>query len=137
MEKIKKIIPNIGDEELKALAALMTAEYEKGKADEASRRGETERAEKLDAALTEAGAKNLTAVKALLGQDAESDETALKKRIDELKAECAYLFEFDKPQFTASPGIKRDTKNFETMGYKKRLKLFSENPELYRELANR
>lgn len=142
MEKIKKIIPNITQYQLKALEELIGAEYERGK-NEANETLKKETFEKrLDGEIADAGAKNTAAVKALLDLEGiEADESVLKSELERVKKECPYLFkeEDEKPHFTGAHAkrAKTDKNAFENMSYKKRLKLFSDNPDLYRQLAGR
>ena len=142
---IEKLFPNVTEEQLKELEKLENEAFEKGKKDayEAHKKAETERL--LDEAITKSGAKNSKAVKSLLELDKLSLEDGvlkgLSEQIAELRKNCDYLFETEtkKPQFTAkSKGANEITKKgFESMSYKKRLKLFLENPTLYKELQSR
>ena len=142
---IEKIFPNVTEEQVKELEKLLAEAYEKGKAesDAAYKKSEIERL--LDEGIVSSGAKNKKAVAALL----ELDKISLKdgklegfaEQIEKLKESCEYLFATDckKPRFTAqSSGTKELTKgSFEKLSYKKRLKLFLENPSLYRQLQGR
>lgn len=142
---IEKLFPNITEEQLKELERIEAEAFRRGKAesDEAYKKTETERL--LDEAIASSGAKNKKAVKALLELDKitleEEGLKGFKEQISELKKSCGYLFdgESKKPQFTAQQkGAKELTKkSFEGMSYKKRLKLFLENPALYKELQER
>ena len=141
MEEIKKIIPEITEEQLAAIAQLMNQEYEKGKKEAESGFEQSQKEEKLDETISAAGAKNVKAVKALLDMDAiAQDPKSLEKQLAAIKKECPYLFETDekKPQFTSgkTKSGSVDKKTFDNMSYRKRLKLFSENPELYKQLLN-
>ena len=142
---IEKLFPNITEEQLKELERLEAEAFKRGKneSDEAYKKAETERL--LDEAIASSGAKNKKAVKALLELDkitlGDEGLKGLSEQITELKKSCGYLFESEnkKPQFTAQQkGAKELTKKgFEGMSYKKRLKLFLENPALYKELQER
>ena len=142
---IERIFPNITDEQLKELEKLEVESYEKGKknAEELYKKSELERL--LNEGIALSGAKNEKAVKALLELEKiglnEGKLSGFSEQIAELKKSCAYLFnsEDKKPQFTAqNKGTKELTKkSFENLGYKKRLKLFLENPALYKELQER
>ncbi|MCR4718366.1 MAG: phage scaffolding protein [Firmicutes bacterium] len=142
---IEKVFPNITDEQLKELEKIETEAYERGKksAEELYKKSEFERL--LNEELTKSGAKNERAVKALLELEKiglnEGKLSGFSEQIEELKKNCAYLFNSDdkKPQFTAqNKGTKELTKkSFENLGYKKRLKLFLENPALYKQLQER
>lgn len=142
---IEKLFPSITEEQLKELEKLETDAFLRGKkeVEESCKKAETERL--LEEAIASSGAKNKKAVKALLELDKITLEKGalkgLSEQISELKKSCDYLFESDikKPQFTAqSKGSKELTKkSFESMSYKKRLKLFLENPTLYKQLQER
>lgn len=139
---VEKLFPNITEEQLKELERIENEAFLRGKKEssDAYKKAETERL--LDAEITKSGAKNKRAVKALLELDKICLEDGvlkgLSEQISELKKSCDYLFETEtkKPQFTAgSKGSKELTKKgFDSMSYKKRLKLFLENPTLYKEL---
>ena len=142
---IEKLFPNITEEQFKELEKLEAEAFKRGKkeSEEAYKKAETERL--LDEEIASSGAKNKKAVKALLELDKitleEEGLTGLSEQIAALKKSCGYLFDSEskKPQFTAqNKGAKELTKKgFEGMSYKKRLKLFLENPALYKELQER
>ncbi|MBQ7751850.1 MAG: phage scaffolding protein [Clostridia bacterium] len=142
---IEKLFPNITEEQVKELERIENEAFEKGKkeADEAYKKAETERL--LAEAITKSGAKNEKAVKSLLELDKISLEDGVLKgaleQIAELRKNCDYLFETEtkKPQFTAKSKASSEItkKGFESMSYKKRLKLFLENPTLYKELQSK
>jgi hypothetical protein len=142
---IEKVFPNITEEQFKELEKIETEAYEKGKksAEEIFKKSEFEKL--LNEEIKLSGAKNEKAVKALLELDKiglnEGKLSGFAEQIAELKKNCAYLFNSDdkKPQFTAqNKGAKELTKKgFENLGYKKRLKLFLENPALYKQLQER
>ena len=142
-EELKNLIPYITEEQLTKLEKDEKAVYEKGKADaeNAYRKKEFER--ELNQALIKAAAKNVKALKALLDISKITFENGelcgLSEQIDKLKKENGFLFEEggNKPEFTApnSGTQKMTAKEFENLSYKKRLKLFMENPELYKQLS--
>lgn len=142
---IEKLFPNITEEQFKELERIEKEAFEKGKkeSEEAHKKAETDRL--LNEAIATSGAKNNMAVKALLELDKiglkDGVLTGISEQIEKLKKSCDYLFESEikKPQFTAqNKGSKELTKKgFEAMGYKKRLKLFLENPTLYKQLNER
>lgn len=141
MEKIKKIVPDITEEQFAAISELFASEYERGKNDAEAGFNKSRKEEQIDEKIKAAGAKNVKAVKALLDlESAQNDEKSLQQQLDALKKECPYLFEDGekKPQFTSGKAKNGslDKKAFENMSYRKRLKLFSDNPELYKQLAN-
>lgn len=142
---MEKLFPNITDEQLKELEKLEADAFERGKKESAETYKKAEAERLLDEAIVSSGAKNKKAVKALLELDKiklqDGTFAGLSEQIAELKKNCEYLFETEvkKPKFTAqSKGVKELTrKGFEAMGYKKRLKLFLENPALYKQLQER
>ncbi|MBE7048684.1 MAG: hypothetical protein E7393_04870 [Ruminococcaceae bacterium] len=97
----------------------------------------------VDRALTEAGARNLTAVKALLNLETISLEDGklqgLAEQLWELKKENSYLFDMNHQdiQFICPSEQKSHavtSQDFQKMGYMERLKLKREQPELYRSI---
>lgn len=102
----------------------------------------------LSEALTGAKAKNAKAVKALLDMDGlkfnEGEIIGLDKQLETLKSENDYLFESDKPapkivKGTGGgdplPGGEVTKEAFNKMGYRDRVALKKENPDLYAELS--
>lgn len=102
----------------------------------------------LSEALTGAKAKNAKAVKALLDMDGlkfnEGEIIGLDKQLEQLKADNDYLFESDKPapkivKGTGGgdplPGAEVTKEAFNKMGYRDRVALKKENPDLYAELS--
>ena len=144
-KEIEKIFPNITEEQLKELEKLESEAFERGKKEAESSFSKAEFERLLDEEISLSGAKNKKAVKALLELDKislnEGKMDGLAEQLKELKKNCEYLFEADgkKPKFTAANKASKEVtkKSFENMGYKKRLKLFLENPALYKELQER
>lgn len=102
----------------------------------------------LSEALTGAKAKNAKAVKALLNMDGlkfnEGEIIGLDKQLEALKSENDYLFESDKPaprivKGTGGgdplPGAEVTKEAFNKMGYRDRVALKKDNPDLYAELS--
>lgn len=102
----------------------------------------------LSEALVGAKAKNTKAVKALLNMDGlkfnEGEIIGLDKQLEQLKLENDYLFESDKPapkivKGTGGgdplPGGEVTKEAFNKMGYRDRVALKKENPDLYAELS--
>ncbi|MBR4173501.1 MAG: phage scaffolding protein, partial [Clostridia bacterium] len=116
---------------------------QRGKAESEESYKKAETARLLDEAIASSGAKNKKAVKALLELDKITLEKdglkGLSEQIEGLKKSCDYLFESEtkKPQFTAQSKGEITKRGFEGMSYKKRLKLFLENPTLYKQLQGK
>lgn len=144
-KELEKIFPDLTEEQFKELSRLENLAYEKGKSETETILRKEELENMISGAIKAAGAKNETAVKALLDFDKiNSDKDGLKAlnaQLDELKKSCDYLFETnsEKPKFTAQNqgGTGLTKKDFDNMSYQKRLKLFSENPELYKKFVSR
>ena len=142
---LEKLFPDITDEQVKELCRLESDAYEKGKSEAEKAYNKAELARLLKEGIKSAGAKNEKAVTALLDIEKiyiENGELkGFAEQIELIKKESEYLFDIPqkKPQFTAKNQNTEGTskKDFDAMGYKKRLKLFSENPELYKRLTNR
>lgn len=97
----------------------------------------------LDTALKESRCKNTKAIKALLNMDDiklnEGKFEGLKEQINSLKESDSYLFEQEYNQGSKgfNPGSSSQTitkEDFNKMGYSERVKLYSENRELYNNL---
>lgn len=124
---------------------IKAEEFERGRTD-AKKQYEKERiSEKTDFVISNCGAKNTKALKALLDfeqiTNAEDAESVLKSQIEQIKAENGFLFEdtAPKPRFTDGKAENANilTKDvFMKMGYIERAELFDKNPEIYTKLAN-
>ena len=142
---IEKLFPEITEEQLKEIERIEADAFERGKkaSEDAYKKAEKERL--LNEAIMKSGARNTKAVKALLELDkiafTEDGISGLSEQLSELKKNCGYLFEpeTEKPQFTAQKrGGKETLENgLDGMSYKKRLKLFLENPTLYKQMQGR
>lgn len=100
----------------------------------------------LERALKEAGARNVTAVKALLDMGSITLENGELKgffeQLRELKKENGYLFEagehnvqFVRPAARGKSDMSQE--DFKKMGYMERLKMKREQPEQYQSMMNR
>ncbi len=98
----------------------------------------------LDEGLKKAGARNLTAVKALLDMESITLEEGTLIGFDEqlwqLKQENSYLFEAGENNIQfMRPAAKGKTEvtveDFKNMGYMERLKMKKEQPEMYQALV--
>ena len=106
--------------------------------------------EMLSAAISETKGKNTKAITALLDLDAlrksKNQEKDIKAALESVKKDNEYLFDvtgapparFDEPGKGGAgkpmpTGITKE--EFAKMSYKDRLKIFNENPKLYRELT--
>lgn len=144
-KELEKIFPNITDEQLKEIERLEAKSYERGKKETEALYKKSELERLINEEISKSGAKNTKAVKALLELEGITLDNGklngLSEQLDALKQSCAYLFEAEdkKPRFsTQTKGAKELTKKgFDNLGYKKRLKLFIENPALYKQLQER
>lgn len=90
----------------------------------------------LTRAINAAGAKDEAAVRALLA-DEQLEPESISEKIGALKKEHPALFEKENTPRIVSAAADTGTERegFEKMGYMQRLKLFCENPELYKKLV--
>lgn len=123
---------------------IKSAEYERGKQEAAKEVTKLKLDTALEGALTKAGARNTKALRGLLDMDKikfENDTlTGLDEQIEDIKKENDYLFESSqtKPKFSQStPGAPAGVskEDFSKMSYNERLKLYNDNPEMYKELS--
>ena len=90
--------------------------------------------------MTKRGVKNIDAAMKLFDFDKIEDD-GLLERVESFVLENDFLFEQSnpKPVFSGNVGNEKEsivTKDeFNKMGYAQRLKLFNENPEVYRQLT--
>lgn len=126
-------------EEAKRLELALEAE-KKRHAEELDAMLRQERQAAMDRELAAAGARNLTAVKALLDMDkitfADGQLSGLAEQLWELKKDNNFLFEekeqmiqFIHPAAVSQSEMSRE--DFQKMGYMERLKMKREQPELY------
>lgn len=128
------------------LEKLKSEEFERAYGEAKKEFEDYKRERAIDEFIKEAGARNITAVRSLLSMDKvefESDElSGLREQIEVISKENPYLFETDnanKPSFTSNfeGGENIITKDaFKKLGYQERLRLFNDNPELYKEMNN-
>lgn len=151
-EKLKEIFPDATDEQIASVDALINTESERIGAEQyelgaGAVREEFEKyklSTAVDDALRGAGAKNIKASRALLNLEGAAFENGevkgLAEQIETIKSENPYLFGGNPgeklPQFTASPkGVSHTKESFKKLGYRERLSIFNENPELYKQLS--
>lgn len=123
--------------------AEKASEYERGKSEVQADFDKYKNDRAIDDVLLKSGARNSTAVKALLDMDKVSFKDGkpegLAEQLEALKKDSGYLFETDskKPSFADKTGgdLKITKEAFAKMSYKERLDLFNTNKELYMQLA--
>ena len=90
--------------------------------------------------MSKRGVKNINAAMKLFDMEGIEDES-LSEKIDSFVLENDFLFEQNnpKPVFSGNVSSEKETgvtkDEFNKMGYIERLKLFNENPEVYRQLT--
>lgn len=98
----------------------------------------------LENEFNKMGVKNLNAAMKLFNSDdlsfSDGQIDGLDEKMASFVSENDFLFEKEKtPMFSAPAGNVRDSgisrEEFSKMGYSKRLKLFNENPQTYKELT--
>ena len=92
--------------------------------------------------ISKRGVKNIDAAMKLFDfEGIEDAEDSLLKKVDSFVSQNDFLFEQSnpKPVFSGNVGNEKETvvtkDEFNKMGYAQRLKLFNENPEVYRQLT--
>ncbi len=113
--------------------------YEKGVADTEEKFRALEFERRVEEELKKAKPKNLKALSALIDFDSVSlsggELNGLSEQLEKLRKECDFLFEDEKkPRFTGSVATQEKT-DISNLGYKERLKLYKEMPELYKQLV--
>lgn len=153
-EDILTILPEISDDAAEKIMKLHNDELEANKENAASeemlneayQRGVNDAKQEfsaaelerlLDEGIQNAGSKSATALRALLDMEKISLEDGKLAGFDEqlaaLKNECGFLFEKEnKPRFTTESYKSEEGIDFSKLSYKERLKLYKENPELYK-----
>ncbi len=113
--------------------------YEKGVADTEEKFRALEFERRVEEELKSSKPKNLKALAALIDFDgitlSDGEITGLSEQLEKLRAECGFLFEDEKkPKFTDSSVSDAKT-DISSLGYKERLRLYKEMPELYKQLV--
>ena len=158
LKTLRSQVAGMEEELLAAREAVLLAEELRQKLQEAEERHakelaayteqETKKQKKaaLDKGLSESGARNLIAVKALLDFEKITFEngelTGLNEQLWELKQEYPYLFLETKQEVQfIQPAAKGQTdiadEDFKKLGYMERVKLKREQPELYRAMIQK
>ena len=158
-EDIMELIPNLSEEDAKALGELWEEELSREKENisaqfdaekireeaflEAKNEFLKEKKESaIEKALEDANSKSTKTLAALINFDNVNFEdgklVGLSEQIEELKRECGFLFfdeEENKPKFTKGIESFEAKPDISGLSYKERLKLFNQMPELYKKLA--
>lgn len=135
VEALKEEIETLKDSSLDEAALL--AEYERGAKDAEEKFLQAEYEKLLSQGLETAGAKSANALRALLDlEKIEIEDGKLigfLEQVENLKKEYGFLFEDEnKPKFTKENVTSGAELDFSKLSYKERLKLYKENPELYK-----
>ncbi len=161
-EDILSILPDISDEQAEEILKLysesvskLSKELEAAKnssvseeaLSEAYERGINDAKQEFSAAEFErllaegvenAGSKSTAALRALLDMEKiklkDGKLEGFIEQLEALKNECGFLFEEEsgKPKFTSESYKGNENVDFSKLSYKERLKLYKENPELYK-----
>lgn len=125
------------------IEAEKEAEYNRGRAEVQADFDKYKNDRAVDDALLKSGARNTTAVKALIDMDKvtfkDGKPEGLADQLEALKKDSGYLFAADteKPSFTGktSGSVNITKEEFAKMSYKQRLDLFNTNKELYLQMT--
>ena len=139
MEELLKLLPELSEEAKAELEKALANRYEQGKTDQRMEQDKINFDSAVERALLDAGAIDTAISKSVMDFENvlfEGGEIlGLGEEIDRVKKEYGFLFRMDCPQFSASSGNDEDI-DLTSLNYIERLKLFKENPELYRRYSN-
>ena len=135
MEELLAFLPEISEEAKREIEKALLSKYKQGKSDQLKEEEKKSFELALDEALEKAGAIDAKVSRTVIDLDSviyESGEfLGLTEEIDRIKNEYAFLFHQDTPQFTRGANNSGDV-DVSALNYLERLKLYRENPELYR-----
>ena len=140
IDEIMKILPDISDEEKEALLSILEGEYEKGKADAKSEQDKIDYDQALSSRLADSGALCEKATLAVMDMEniifENGEFLGLDEEIERVKNEYAFLFRQDVPHFSSGDGLENEP-DISALNYMERLRLFKENPDLYKLKMNK
>jgi len=140
IEEIMKILPDISEEEKEAVLKILESEYEKGKQDAKSEYEKIDFDQALSSRLSDSGALCEKATIAVMDMEnvvfENGEFLGLDEEIERVKAEYAFLFKQEVPHFSTGDGME-DEQDISALNYMERLRLFKENPDLYKLRMNK
>ena len=140
MEELLKILPELSDEAKAELEKALLSRYKQGKSDQAKEQEKVDFDLALSKALESAGAIDTAVSRSVMDLDnvlyEKGEFLGLTEEIERIKKEYAFMFHQDCPHFSAGMNGDGDVRLGE-LNYMERLKLYHENPELYRMQVSR
>nr|DAV80921.1 MAG TPA: minor structural protein [Caudoviricetes sp.] len=137
-----------GNEALTAQLADLQAKFDDAQANSQNTIAELKKQSAIELALTQAGARNITAVKALLDADkltiSENGVEGLNEQLEAVKADNDYLFQVAEPktptivtggnpQGTQTSAVTKE--QFDRMTFKERSELATTSPETFKQIT--
>jgi len=135
MEELLKLLPELSDEVKAELEKAFSAQYEKGRSDLIKEQEKSCFDEAVTRALEDAGAIDTEIAFSVMDMEnvifEAGDFLGLSDEIDRVKSQYGFLFHQDGPQFSAG-NSDSDEIDLSALNYLERLRLYRENPELYK-----
>ena len=140
MEELLEHLPELSEEAKAEIEKALLARYKQGKSDQLREQERVDFDLALSKALESAGAIDTAVSRSVMDLDnvlyEKGEFLGLTEEIERIKKEYGFLFHQERPQFTA--GLKSDGDvSISGLNYMERLKLYHENPELYRMQTSR
>lgn len=139
-DKLLELIGEVSDEVKEEIKNALDARYEQGKSDQIAEHEKSSLADMVASALTNAGVYNEELALGLLDMEKITFENGeargLTEEIERIKNEYAFLFRQDGPQFSAGSSGDNEV-DISSLNYLERLRLFKENPDLYKLQMNK
>ena len=139
MEELLKFLPELSEEAKAELERALADKYQQGKCDQRMEQDKITFDNAVEQALIDAGAVDTALSKSVMDFEnvlcEDGEILGLGEEIERVKKEYAFLFRMDCPQFSTPPA-KDEEIDLSGLNYIERLKIFKENPELYRKYSN-
>lgn len=139
-EKLLELIGDVSEEAKAEIKNSLEASYEKGKADQLEAQQRESLAEKIVSELEASGAFDTELAKSVMNMDniltEDGKVSGLLEEIERLKTEYGFLFRQEGPQFSRG-AAQKDEVDISSLNYLERLRLFKENPDLYKLQMNK
>ena len=140
MEELLMILPELSDEAKAELEQALSGQYEKGKNDQIKKQEK----ESFDAAIVKelenAGALNSEMALSVMDMEnilfEDGEFLGFSEELARVKNEYGFLFRQEGPQFSSGQATGDDI-DLASLNYLERLKLYRENPDLYKLKMNK
>ena len=139
-EKLLELIGEVSEETKEEIKNALLTEYERGRGDQIKEQEKNALKDAVVSMLEEAGALDTELAKSVMNMESvicENGEiSGLSEEIDRIKGEYAFLFRQDCPHFSSGSGGENEV-DISSLNYLERLRLFKENPDLYKLQMNK